>query len=133
MGQIVSHFQPQRSKEFLFQVYPGKSGVIRGKLIIPRDDYSLDDIQTFELTIPEQITCKVIANSQDETFLLKTVLESISGKDRFLDVELKVMNTIERIYLDETDILILQDPKYLSPSVIESIKRSGIPSNAYLC
>ncbi len=123
VGQIVSHFQPQRSKEFLFQVYPGKSGVIRGKLIIPRDDYSLDDIQTFELTIPEQITCKVIANSQDETFLLKTVLESISGKDRFLDVELKVMNRIERIYLDETDILILQDPKYLSPSVIESIKR----------
>ncbi len=123
VGQIVSHFQPQRSKEFLFQVYPGKSGVVRGKLVIPRDDYYFDDTQTFELTIPEQISCKVIANSQDDLFMLKTVLESISGKDRFLDIELKVMDGIHRIYLDETDVLILQDPKHLSPSAIESMKR----------
>ncbi len=123
VGQIVSHFQPLRSKDFLFQVYPGKSGVIRGKLEIPRDDYQLDDRQTFELTIPEQISCKVIANSQAELFMLRTVLESISGKERFLDVELKVMDQIERIYLGETDVLILQDPKALSASAIESVKR----------
>jgi len=123
VGQIVSHFQAGRSKDFLFQVYPGKSGVIRGKLEIPRDDYHLDDQQTFELTIPEQISCKVIANSQDGLFMLKTVLESISGKERFLDIDLKVMNRIERVYLDETDVLIMQDPKHLSASVVESIKK----------
>jgi len=93
------------------------------KLVIPRDDYYFDDTQTFELTIPEQISCKVIANSQDDLFMLKTVLESISGKDRFLDIELKVMDGIHRVYLDETDVLILQDPKHLSPSAIESMKR----------
>ena len=123
VGQIVSHFQPERSKEFLFKVYPGKSGVIRGKLEIPRDDYTLDDRQTFELTIPEQIACKVIANSQEDLFILRTILKSISGKDRFLDIELKVMGRIDRVYLEETDVLILQDPKYLSASAIESIKR----------
>ncbi len=123
VGQIVSHFQPGRSKDFLFQVYPGKSGVIRGKLEIPRDDYQLDDQQAFELTIPEQISCKVIANSQDELFMLRTVLESISGKERFLDVELKVMDKIASIYLEETDVLILQDPKELSASAVEAIKR----------
>ena len=123
VGQIVSHFQPGKSKDFLFQVYPGQSGVIRGKLEIPRDDYSLDDKQTFELTIPEQISCKVIANSQGESFILETVLESINGKDRFLDIEIKVMTAIDRIYLEETDVLILQDPKQLSVSAVESIKR----------
>ncbi|MBC8346037.1 MAG: BatA domain-containing protein [Candidatus Marinimicrobia bacterium] len=123
VGQIVSHFQPKKSKDFLFQVYPGKSGVIRGKLVISKDDYSFDDIQTFELTIPEQISCKVIANSQDNLFMLKTVLEAISGKDRFLDIELKVMDNIHRVYLDETDVLILQDPKHLTASAIESLKR----------
>ena len=123
VGQIVSHFQPERSKEFLFQVYPGKSGVIRGKLEIPRDDYALDDHQTFELTIPEQIACKVIANSQDDLFILRTILKSISGKDRFLDIELKAMSRIDQVYLEETDVLILQDPKYLSASAIESMKR----------
>ena len=123
VGQIVSHFQPGRLKDFLFQVYPGKSGIVRGKLELPHDHFSLDDRQTFELTIPEQISCKVIASSQLDLFMLRTVLESINGQDRFLDLELKVLPQIERIYLEETDVLILQDPKSFTPSAIESIKR----------
>ncbi len=123
VGQIVSHFQPGRLKDFLFQVYPGKSGIVRGKLELPHDHFSLDDRQTFELTIPEQISCKVIASSQSDLFMLRTVLESINGQDRFLDLELKVLPQIERIYLEETDVLILQDPKSFTPSAIESIKR----------
>lgn len=123
VGQIVSHFQPGRLKDFLFQVYPGKSGVIRGKLELPHDHFSLDDRQTFELNIPEQISCKVIASSQADLFMLRTVLESINGQDRFLDLELKALPQIDRIYLEETDVLILQDPKSFTPSAIESIKR----------
>jgi len=123
VGQIVSHFQPGRLKDFLFQVYPGKSGIVRGKLELPHDHFSLDDRQTFELTVPEQISCKVIASSQSDLFMLRTVLESINGQDRFLDLELKVLPQIERIYLEETDVLILQDPKSFTPSAIESIKR----------
>ena len=123
VGQIVSHFKMGREKDFLFQVFPNKSGVIRGKLQIPRDDFIFDNQQTFELNIPNQISCKVISSSQDGLFMLKTVLESISGKDQFLDIELRVMPEIERLYLDETDVLILQDPKVLKPSSIEAIKR----------
>ena len=123
VGQIVSHFQPGRVKDFLFQVYPGRSGVVSGKLELPHDHFSLDDRQTFELNIPEQILCKVIANSQADLFMLRTVLESINGENEFLDIEMKVSPAIERIYLEETDVLILQDPQTLSPSAIESIKR----------
>lgn len=123
VGQIVSHFQPNIQKDFQFQVYPGKSGIVRGKLELPNDQFSLDDIQTFELNIPQQISCKVIANSNEELFMLRTILESINGQDNLLDIELKLLNQIERIYLEETDVLILQDPRLFSPSAIQSIKR----------
>jgi len=64
--------------------------------------------------------------------MLRTVLESINGQDRLLDLELKVLPQIERIYLEETDVLILQDPKSFTPSAIESIKRFLIRGGSIL-
>ena len=122
-GQIVSHFQPSKVKDFLFQVYPGKTGVIRGKIELPKDDYLLDNSMTFELNIPEQISCKVIATSQDDLLIIKTLLESISGPDDLFDIELKVKPEIDKIFLDDTDVLILQDPKAFSLESIEKIKK----------
>ena len=122
-GQIVSHFQPGKIKDFLFQVYPGKTGVIRGKIELPKDDYLLDNYKTFELNIPEQISCKVIATSQDDLLIIKTLLESISGPDDIFDIELKVKPEIDKIFLDNTDVLILQDPKAFSLESLEKIKR----------
>ena len=122
-GQIVSHFQPSKVKDFLFQVYPGKTGVIRGKIELPKDDYLLDNSMTFELNIPEQISCKVIATSQDDLLIIKTLLESISGPDDLFDIELKVKPEIDKIFLDDTDVLILQDPKVFSLESIEKIKK----------
>ena len=123
VGQIVSNFKSNTNKEFSFQVYPGKSGVVSGKVEIPPDNFLLDNKQTFELNIPEQISCKVIASSEDGLLIIKTVLQSISGEDEFLDLELKLLSEIERIYLDETDVLIVEDPLIIKPMAIESIKR----------
>ena len=123
VGQIVSNFKSNTNKEFSFQVYPGKSGVVSGKVEIPPDNFLLDNKQTFELNIPEQISCKVIASSENGLLIIKTVLQSISGEDEFLDLELKLLSQIERIYLDETDVLIVEDPLIIKPIAIESIKR----------
>ena len=123
VGQIVSNFKINTIKDFSFQVYPGKGGVVSGKIEIPVDNFSLDNKQTFEINIPDQISCKVIASSDNGLFIIKTILESISGEEEFLDLELKLMSEIERIYLDETDVLILEDPLIIEPSAIESIKR----------
>ncbi len=120
-GQIVSHFNPGAVKDFLFQAYPGKTGVISGKIELANDDYSLDNTQTFELNIPEQISCKVIATSQDDLLIIKTILESISGPDNLFDIELKVQPEIDKISLENADILILQDPKVFSSAALEKI------------
>ncbi len=123
VGQIVSHFKTNTIKDFSFQVYPGKGGVVSGKIEIPSDNFSLDNNQTFEINIPEQISAKVIANSDNGLFIFKTILESISGEKDFLDLELKLMSEIKSLYLDETDVLILEDPLIIQPMAIESIKR----------
>ena len=123
MGQIVSNFKINTIKDFSFQVYPGKKGVVSGKIEIPVDNFSLDNKQTFEINIPDQISCKVIASSDNGLFIIKTILESISGEEELLDLELKLLSKIERIYLDETDVLILDDPSIIEPRAIESIKR----------
>ena len=121
-GQIVSHFTPGAIKDFLFQAYPGRSGVISGKIMLDNDDYSLDNTQTFELNIPEKIFCKVIATSKDDLLIIKTILESISGPDNLFDIELKVQPEIDKIFLENTDVLILQDPKVFSSAALEKIK-----------
>jgi len=122
IGQIISHFKPKRIKDFLFQAYPGKSGVIKGRIQISKDDFIYDNTKTFELSIPKQISCKVITTNINDSFLIKSALESISGESRFLDIELKEMLTIDMIFLDQTDILILLDPSYLSPKAIQTLK-----------
>ncbi len=123
VGQIVSHFKSGRTKDFLFQVYPGKSGIIQGVLELPKDDFSFDNRRTFELSIPDQISCKVIAPSQDDVFLLKTALESISGQSEFLNVEIKIQAEIRQLYLEDTDVLILSDPGLLDANAVEDLKQ----------
>ncbi len=122
IGQIISHFKPKRIKDFLFQAYPGKSGVIKGRIQISKDEFIYDNIKTFELSIPKKISCKVITTNINNSFLIKSALESISGESRFLDIELKEMLAIDMIFLDQTDILILLDPSYLSPKAIQALK-----------
>ena len=39
LGQVVASFSSQQRKDFIYQVYPGMSGVIQGHLEIPEDDY----------------------------------------------------------------------------------------------
>mgnify|MGYP003302559519 FL=1 len=122
IGQIVSNFGLNSIKEYQFESYPAKAGVVKGSIEIDKDEFRLDNKKTFELYIPEQISCKVITSNIEDSFLIRTVLESINGESDFLDIELKEMQSIDAIFLDQTDVLILVDPPYLSTRSIQSIK-----------
>lgn len=122
IGQIISSFMPNRSKDFMFQAYPGKSGTIKGSIEITEDDFTFDNVKTFEMYIPERISCKVIASDISRSSLIKTALESISGKDRLLDIELREMPSIDMLSLDQTDVLFLLDPAYISAKAVQTLK-----------
>lgn len=122
IGQIVSSFTMNRTKDFLFQAYPGKSGIIKGRIEISKDDFAFDNTKTFEMYIPERISCKVIASDVSKSSLIKIALDSISGNDSLLDIELKEMPSIDILYLDQTDVLFLLDPANITPKGIQALK-----------
>ena len=79
VGQVVSQFEPNKYKDFMFQVFPGKTGIINGKIVIPDDDYSLDNYRNFDLVIPDQIALKIIGKSEEDLMLLDLALYAIKG------------------------------------------------------
>ena len=122
VGQVVASFKPGQSKGFQFQVYPGKSGIIQGVLEIPPDDYALDNRQTFELSIPQRIACKIVAPSVEDIFLLRKVLASIDGGTGFLDLDYKIDPAPEHLFLEDQDILIIHSPTNLPPGIVAEIQ-----------
>ena len=123
VGQVVSQFQPSRFKDFMFQVYPGETGIINGKIVIPDDDFPLDNFRNFDLVIPNQIAVKVIGQSVEELFLLELALNAIIGETELLLIDRHVSDDLERLFLSDIDILLLHNPANLSNSAIEDLQR----------
>jgi hypothetical protein len=123
VGQVVTTFKPGKAKEFLFQAYPGESGIIRGMMTIPEDDFAFDNQQTFEMSIPKQISCMVVGRSIEDIFLLEQALQSINGNQRYVNINRKLMSKIDKLFLDDIDVLILHRPKYISDKAVDEIQR----------
>ena len=99
VGQVVSQFDPNKYKDFMFQVFPGKTGIINGKIVIPDDDFLLDNFRNFDLVIPSQIAIKIIGNSEEELLLLDLVLNAITGNTGLLQVERQLTSNIQKLPL----------------------------------
>ena len=123
VGQVVTAFKPLKAKEFLFQAYPGKSGIIRGKMTIPADDFAYDNEQSFELSIPKQISCMLVGRSVEDVFLIEEALQSISGENDYVYLHRKIIPAIDKLFLEETDVLILHRPGKLSKKALDDIQR----------
>ena len=123
VGQIVSQFQPSKFKDFMFQVYPGKTGIINGKIVIPDDDFPMDNFRNFDLVIPNKIAVKVIGRSMEELFLLDLALSAITGETDLLEIDRDLSDDVERLFLNDIDILLLHNPTNLSNSAIEDLQR----------
>jgi len=123
VGQIVSQFEPNKFKDFMFQVYPGKTGIINGKIVIPDDDFPMDNFRNFDLVIPNQIAVKIIGQSMEELFLLDLALSAIAGETELLLIDRDLSDDVERLFLSDIDILLLHNPTNLSNSAIEDLQR----------
>ena len=123
VGQVVSQFEPNKHKDFMFQVFPGKTGIINGKIVIPDDDFPMDNFRNFDLVIPNQIAVKVIGQSMEELFLLDLALSAITGETELLLIDRDLSDDVERLFLSDIDILLLHNPTILSNSAIEDLQR----------
>ena len=122
VGQVVSGFETGRTRDFLFQAYTGKSGIVTGLMTIPEDAFPFDNEYHFNLVIPTLINCTVVGASQSEIHLLLTALRSIDYDNHYLFAESRIDSLPQALFLDESDVLILYNPGNLPSSALEEIK-----------
>ncbi len=122
VGQVVSSLTAGFGKDFGFEAFPGKTGIIHGKITVPNDDFTPDNSLTFELSIADQIACTIIGQKTEDIYLLETALASIDKQSDFLLVNSRTAPVIDRIPLDETDVLILVNPQKITDEAILQIQ-----------
>ncbi|MFH1852184.1 MAG: VWA domain-containing protein [Candidatus Neomarinimicrobiota bacterium] len=122
VGQVVSGFEAGRTREFLFQAYPGASGIVFGHLTIPSDDFPLDNDYTFEIVVPATINTTVVGPTQPDIHLLQTAIRSIDNGNNYIFMESRVGQRPQALFLDDTDVLILYDPAPFSSTVQDELK-----------
>ena len=122
VGQVVSEFEPGKEKEFLFQAYPSKMGIVQGQVKLPNDDYSLDNIWYVSMPIMERIRCGIIGGNSEETSMLEMVLRAIDPQNKFLSIETRVQPELNRLFLDDIDVVMIHNPSSISEEAVEDLE-----------
>ena len=121
VGQVVSEFEPGKEKEFLFQAYPSNMGIVQAKIMLPKDDYSLDNIWYVSMPIMERIRCGIIGPNSDETGLLEMVLRAIDPQNQFLSIESRIQPELNRLFLGDIDVALIHNPSGMSEESVEDL------------
>jgi len=121
VGQVVSEFEPEKEKEFLFQAYPAQAGILEGKIMLPRDDYQLDDEWYLSMPIMDEIKCSIISSDAEDISILEMILNSIDPENKFLTVEKRVQPNLNRLFLEDVDVVVIHDPKSISEQSIKDL------------
>ena len=123
VGQVISEFNISKEKEFLFQAYPSQAGILECKILLPEDDYNLDNAWHLVLPIMNQIRCDIISSDENEIKILKTILRSIDPQETFLNIETKIYNKTQRLFLEDSDVLIIYNLKNLSKDIAKDLDK----------
>ena len=121
VGQVISEFNINKEKEFLFQAYPSEVGILEGKILLPDDDYNLDNTWYLTMPIMNQIKCSIISSSIDDVKILETILRSIDPESNFLNIEVKLHNGDGRLFFDDADVAILYNLKSIAKESVEDM------------
>ena len=121
VGQVVAEFTPAREKEFIFQAYPGRKGIVRARVTLPEDDYTADNNWFISMPVMEQIKCGLIASTQEELTILEMVFRSIDPTNQFLFIESRLQPDINRLFIDELDVAVIHNPQNISEEAIAAL------------
>ena len=123
VGQVVSEFDTGKEKEFLFQAYPAEVGILNGKIILPRDDYELDNYWHLSMPIMDQIRCSIIGSDANDISVLEMILRSIDPENKFLILETRIQSDLNRLFLDDVDVIVIHNPTGISEQGTKDINR----------
>ena len=121
VGQVVSQFESQKEKEFLFQAYPIEAGILESKIILPKDDYQFDNRWYLSMPIMDEIRCSIIGSDTKEIAMLEMILRSIDPSNELLKIDTRIQPNISRLFLDDIDVVLIHNPTAMSNESIKDL------------
>ena len=123
VGQVVSEFDPGKEKAFLFQAYPAEVGIVQGKVILPKDDYELDNSWYVSMPIMAQIRCVIIGATAEDITILEMILRAIDPENQFLIIESRIQPGLNRLFLDDIDVAVIHNPQGLTEDGVKDLNK----------
>jgi len=122
VGQVVSEFDSGKEKEFLFQAYPGSKGIVEGKVVLPSDNYDLDNIWHVAMPIMEQIDCGIIGATAEDISMIEMIMNAIDPQSQFISIDSRVQPDLNRLFLDNLDVIIIHGSESISEEGINNLE-----------
>tara|TARA_B100000073_G_scaffold8021_2_gene6844 strand:+ start:647 stop:2707 length:2061 start_codon:yes stop_codon:yes gene_type:complete len=123
VGQVITEFEPGVQKGFLFQAYPTEVGIIQSEIVLPIDDYELDNIWYDTMPIMRKINCQIIVSDTNDIDLLQMVFNAIDPEKNFLITETVVTQDLKRMFFGNIDVAIVHNPIKISHDAIKDLDK----------
>ena len=121
VGQVISEFDKGSNKEFIFQAYPEKKGVLVGSVHLPNDDYINDNTWYITAPILEKISCLMVGSTNEEKAMFKLIIDAIDPEKQLINFETRNQPIINRLFLDDFDILVIHNPEAVTEAAFDEI------------
>ena len=121
VGQVISNFAGNTSKDFIFQAYPNKKGMLEGSVRLPKDDYLNDNIRHLSTPILNKINCLIISNSEQEYNIFDLVINAIDPSKQLINLELRKQPILNRLFIDDVDILVVHNPEAITEAAFNEL------------
>ncbi len=129
VGQVISDFEVNTSKDFIFQAYPNKKGMLIGSINLPKDNYVNDNIWHLSTPILNKINCLIICNSDEDYKIFDLLINAIDPNNQLIDLELRKQPVINRLFVDDIDIIVIHNPDAFTEAAFNELdvflKNSG--------
>ncbi len=121
VGQVISDFEGQTNKDFIFQAYPNTKGMLRGSIRLPEDDYLNDNTWYLSTPILNKINCLIISSSEQDYKIFDLVINAIDPNKQLINLELRKQPIINRLFIDDIDILIVHNPAAITEAAFNEL------------
>ena len=121
VGQVISNFEKKSNKDFFFQAYPSKKGILKGSVRLPKDDYLNDNIWYMSTPILNKINCLIVCNTDIEKEVFNLIVNSIDPEKQLINVEFRKQPIINRLFIDDVDILVIHNPGTFTESAFNEL------------
>ena len=121
VGQVISEFEEGSNKEFIFQAYPEKKGVLAGSIRLPNDDYLNDNIWFLTAPILDKINCLMIGGADEEISMFRLIIDAIDPEMQLINFESRNQPIINRLFIDDIDLLIIHNPEAITEAAFDEL------------